>query len=563
MRPADPEELDPNGKVAPLLAFDALSIVYADRTVVRDLSLRIRRGETAALVGESGSGKSQSAFAALRILPPEARVSGRILFEGQDLLTLSGQKLNALRGKRIALIFQEPMSALDPLYPVGEQVSAVLRHHLELSRKAAFERACDLLHEVGIREPKQKAHAYPHELSGGQRQRVAIAMAISCEPSLLIADEPTTALDVALASRILDLIAELKQRHGMALLFISHDLGLVSRVADRVHVMHSGEIVESGAAKAILHEPHHAYTKLLIEAALPPRDARGQQRPQAGEPSILIEARDLTVHFPQRGASPFPFFSRLAGLAFPRREKAAQSSAATILDHVSLALRTGETFGLIGESGSGKSTFARALMRLVPATGTIIFDGRDLLDLDARAMRPLRRDMQMVFQDPYQALSPRMRIGAIVTEGLRIHEPGLDKKALDIRAAKALEEVKLDPLMRHRFPHECSGGQRQRIAIARAMILRPKLLLLDEPTSALDRSIQTDILALLKELQEHFSLTYLFISHDFSAIRAIAHRIGVMQAGRLIETGPAETLFTHPQADYTKSLIAAAFPRTP
>jgi len=563
MRPAHLEDLDPCGTNAPLLAFDSLSIAYAGQTVVRDMSLCVKRGETAALVGESGSGKSQSAFAALRILPPNARVSGRILFEGQDLLTLSRQKLNALRGKRIALIFQEPMSALDPLYPVGEQIGAVLRHHLGLGRKAAFARACDLLDEVGIRAPKQKAHAYPHELSGGQRQRVAIAMAISCEPALLIADEPTTALDVTLAARILDLITELKQRHGMALLFISHDLGLVSRVADRVHVMHNGEIVESGAAKAILREPRHAYTKLLIGAATPLRGAEVQQRQAAAEPAILIEASDLTVHFSQRGGSIFPLPFRLTSLPFPRREKTAQSAPNYILDHVSLALRTGETFGLVGESGSGKSTFARALMRLVPATGAIVFDGRNLLDLDARAMRPLRRDMQMVFQDPYQALSPRMRIGAIVTEGLMIHEAGLDKKALDIRAAKALEEVKLDPLMRHRFPHECSGGQRQRIAIARAMILRPKLLLLDEPTSALDRSVQADILALLKDLQERFGLTYLFISHDFGAIRAMAHRIGVMQAGRLIETGPAEMLLTHPQDEYTKALIAAAFPRNP
>ncbi|ACB97022.1 ABC transporter ATP-binding protein [Beijerinckia indica] len=529
----------------PLLAFRDLSISYGGQAIVRDLTLSLHPGETAALVGESGSGKSQTALAALRLLPEPAKVSGQILFEGQDLLSLSELALNRLRGRRIALIFQEPMSALDPLFPVGAQIGVILRHHLGLSRRAALTRACELLDQVGIPDPQRRVKAYPHELSGGQRQRVAIAMAIACEPAVLIADEPTTALDVTLAARILDLIEDLKQRLGMALLFISHDLGLVRRIADSVHVMHQGRIVESGPAREIIHHPREAYTRLLLGAAPRPR-----LRPHPLEAKNLLEARDLTVRFKRRGTLGLPSF----GLFRPREKDF------TAVDHVNLTLRQGETFGLVGESGSGKSTLARALLRLVPASGSILFEGRDLVALQPRALRPFRHAMQIVFQDPYQALSPRMRIGAIITEGLRIHEPGLNAQALDARAAFALQEVKLDPALRHRFPAECSGGQRQRIAIARAMILRPKLLLLDEPTSALDRSVQAEILELLSLLQASHGLTYLFISHDFGAVRAMADTIGVMRMGHLVESGPAEEILTRPRMDYTSELIAAAFP---
>src|SRR6516165_9461919 len=434
------------------------------------------------------------------------------------------------------------MSAVDPRYPVGAQIGAVLRLQAGLSRRAARERVLELLDLVHIPEPKRRIHAYPHELSGGQRQRVSIAMAIACDPNVLIADEPTTALDVTVAARILDLIAELKQRLGMAMIFISHDLSLVRRFADRIHVMRQGEIVESGSARRITTAPTHAYTRILLEAEPHPR---GEARSFAQAP-VILDAKEISVKFRPRGGFFAPSF------LMKRDEIKA-------VDHVTLRLHEGETLGLVGESGSGKSTLARALLKLVPASGMVTFEGRDLTPLSQRALRPLRRSLQLVFQDPFGSLSPRMNVGQIITEGLLVHEPALTRAERDKRAVQALEEVRLHPDLRHRFPHEFSGGQRQRIAIARAMILKPRLVVLDEPTSALDRSVQAEILNLLDQLQAAHGLTYVFISHDLAVIRAVADEIAVMKDGRIIEQGPAREIIEHPRETYTQKLITAAF----
>ncbi len=490
----------------------------------------------AALVGESGSGKSQMALAALRLLPPPALASGSIIFEGEDLLALPPRRLDAIRGRRIAFVFQEPMSALDPLFTVGAQLGAVLRLRAGFSRRASASRATELFDLVGIAEPERRLHAYPHELSGGQRQRVAIAMAIACRPDVLIADEPTTALDVTVAAKILDLLMELKRRLGMAMIFISHDLGLVRRFADTIHVMRRGEIVESGPAAGVISAPKHEYTRLLLAAFPRPREPRAAH----GAPELLA-AKGVSVCYRLRGG----------WLAGKRAFKA--------VDGVSLVLREGRTLGLVGESGSGKSTLARALLKLTPASGVIRFAHRDLTPLNAARMRPLRRSMQLVFQDPYASLSPRLRIGDIVGEGLRVHEPSMTRAERDKRAARALEEVMLDPDLRRRFPHELSGGQRQRVAIARAMILKPRLVVLDEPTSALDRSVQIGVLALLRDLQDAHGLSYIFISHDLAVIRALADEIAVMKDGRIVEQGEARRIMEEPREAYTRALIAAAF----
>jgi ABC-type microcin C transport system duplicated ATPase subunit YejF len=519
----------------PLLEVHDLWVSYGTAHVVKNVSFTLQRGETAAIVGESGSGKTQTMLAALRLLPRQAVTSGSVLFEGTDLLALSPSGLNALLGRRIAMIFQEPMSALDPLFAVGAQISAVLRHKAGLSRQAAKERAKELLDLVGIAEPDRRIHAYPHELSGGQRQRVAIAMAIACNPDLLIADEPTTALDVTVAAKILALLAKLKERLGMAMIFISHDLGLVRRIADSVHVMREGAIVEAGPIMKVAANPRHEYTRMLLES-MP------HARPHARKnTAVLLRACGISVGFALRGSL----------LSSKHEIKAVEA--------VSLCLNKGRTLGLVGESGSGKSTLARALLKLVPAAGTISFDRRDLTPLNRAAMRPLRRFMQLVFQDPYGSLSPSMRIGDIITEGLRVHEPLMTRRERDTRAALALEEVFLDAVLRHRFPHELSGGQRQRVAIARAMILRPRLVVLDEPTSALDRTVQIEILALLERLQEAHGLTYVFISHDLAVVRAVADEIAVMKDGRIIEQGPAQEIVERPSQPYTKALITAAF----
>ncbi|MFZ3325950.1 MAG: dipeptide ABC transporter ATP-binding protein [Methylocella sp.] len=519
----------------PLLRVRDLRVSYGPASVVKGVSFTLRRGETAAIAGESGSGKTQTVLAALGLLPRKAVTTGLVIFEDTELLALSRRRLDALLGRRIAMVFQEPMSSLDPLFTVGAQIGAILRLKAGLSRRAAKARAKELLDLAGISEPGRRVHSYPHELSGGQRQRVAIAMAIACNPDLLIADEPTTALDVTVAARILELLAKLKQIFGMAMIFISHDLGLVRRIADSVHVMREGEIVEAGSAAGVAANPRHEYTRMLL-AAMP----RAREHVRMETP-VLLRAQNIGVRFSLRG-----------GLLSGAREIKA-------VDGVSLCLGQGRTLGLVGESGSGKSTLARALLKLVPASGMLNFGGRDLTRLDRAAMRPLRRSMQLVFQDPYGSLSPLMRIGDIVTEGLRVHEPAMSRSAREARAALALEEVLLDSSLRFRFPRELSGGQRQRVAIARAMILKPRLVVLDEPTSALDRAVQTGILALLEQLQEAHGLTYVLISHDLAVIRAVADEIAVMKDGRIVEYAPAQEIVERPQAPYTRALIAAAF----
>ena len=518
-----------------LVTFEHLGVRFGAVEALRDLSFSVAAGETAAIVGETGSGKSVAMLAALGLLPRGAQVTGSVRLAGQELVGLERKTLDRIRGKAVSIVFQEPQSALDPLYTVGAQIAAVLRFGRGLDRRTAFARAVALLDEVGIQEPERRARTYPHELSGGQRQRVAIAMAIACEPKLLIADEPTTALDATVAARILALLTELKARHGMALILISHDLGLVRRIADRVHVMEKGVLVESGAAAAVVARPQHAYTrKLLAAEALTPAP------PPKDEAAPVLEARGLTVRYPLRGS-----------WLGPRRWF-------TAVDDVSLVVPQGETLGLIGESGSGKSTLGRALVKLEASTGAIRFMGRELQPLSDAAMRPLRRELQIVFQDPFSSLSPRRNVGDIVGEGLAIHEPGLAAAERADRAAAALEEVGLPAAFGARLPHELSGGQRQRVAIARAIILSPRLVVLDEPTSALDRSVQADVLGLLRRLQAERGLSYLFITHDLAVVRAMASRVAVMKDGRIVETGPTAAVMTRPADAYTARLVGAA-----
>ena len=504
---------------------------------VRGVDLQVQAGETIAIVGESGSGKSQLMMATMGLLAQNGRTEGSVRFRGQELLGLSARALNRYRGQKLSMIFQEPMTSLDPLYTIGRQIAEPLVHHKGISRAEARPRVLELLKLVGIPEPERRLDSYPHELSGGQRQRAMIAMALANGPEILIADEPTTALDVTIQAQILELLADLQRRLGMAIVFITHDLGIVRDFAERVYVMQEGRVVETGPTAQILARPEHAYTRMLL-AAEP--EGRKPAVP-AGEP-LLLEGRDLKVVF------------RLGGgwLSRVRHEVRA-------VDGIDLALREGQTLGVVGESGSGKSTLGRALLRLLPSEGAIRYKGRDLQGQDRAALRPLRRELQLVFQDPFGSLSPRMTVGQIVTEGLLVHEPELSARERDRRAARALEEVQLDPLMRNRFPHEFSGGQRQRIAIARAMILKPKLVVLDEPTSALDRSVQKQVLALLRELQAANGLTYIFISHDLAVVRAMADEVLVMKDGRVVERGVTEAIYERPHEAYTRALIAAAF----
>ncbi|MGA3304339.1 MAG: dipeptide ABC transporter ATP-binding protein, partial [Methylovirgula sp.] len=520
---------------APLLSVRDLHVGFGADEAVRGLNFDVAKGETIALIGESGSGKSLAALSILGLLPEGATAQGSISFDGEELLHAAPDVLDALRGRRIAMVFQEPTAALDPLFPVGQQIVDVLHFRAGLSREDAKTRSLELIEQVGIDSPARRWRSYPHELSGGQNQRIAIAMAIACYPDILIADEPTTALDVTVAARILDLLAELKARLNMAMIFISHDLALVGRFADRIYVMRRGAMVESGSAQQILTAPKENYTRELIAALPPPRVDR-----TLPDQPVLLEAQHITVAFGLRG-----------GLFEKKQEIKA-------VDDVSLTLRQGRTLGLVGESGSGKSTLGRALLKLVPASGLISFEGRNLTPLSRAAMRPLRRMMQLVFQNPYGALSPRMSVGEIVTEGLRIHAPNLSAQERDRRAIEALGEVGLDAKTRFRYPAEFSGGQRQRIAIARALILKPKLLVLDEPTSALDRAIAVDLLELLLKLQAAHDLTYVFISHDFAVVRAMADEIAVMKSGKIVDYGPAEDVIARPKSEFTKVLVEAA-----
>ena len=504
---------------------------------VKGLDLDVAPGETVAIVGESGSGKSQTAHAVMGLLSANGWAEGSVRYRGAELLGLAPAALNRIRGAKLAMIFQEPMTSLDPLYRVGDQIALPLIAHRGLSRRQARARAVELLDLVRIADPERRLASYPHELSGGQRQRVMIAMAIANDPDLLIADEPTTALDVTVQARILALLADLRSRLGMAMVFITHDLGIVRRLASRTYVMRDGAVVESGETAEIFARPRHADTRRLIEA-----EPHGRKAPPAPDAPVVLEARDMRVTFALRG-----------GL-FGRGRHAIRA-----VDGVDLSVRAGETVGVVGESGSGKSTLGRAVLKLVPAAGLVRFEDRNLAPLDRAAMRPLRRQLQIVFQDPYGSLSPRMTAGEIVTEGLLVHEPSISRKERDRRAAQAFTEVRLDPAGRNRFPHEFSGGQRQRIAIARAMILHPRLVVLDEPTSALDRSVQKDIVELLRDLQSAHGLAYVFISHDLAVVRAVSDRILVMKDGRVVESGPAEQILEAPGEPYTRELVAAAF----
>jgi microcin C transport system ATP-binding protein len=524
----------------PVLKVENLTVSFrqdgAEVRAVRGVSYEVGRGETVAIVGESGSGKSVTALSTVALLPDSATIGGSIRYMGDEMVGASEAALRKMRGNRISFIFQEPMTSLNPLHTLEKQLAESLLIHQGLSGAAARERILELLNKVGIQDPESRLGAYPHQLSGGQRQRVMIAMALANGPDLLIADEPTTALDVTIQAQILNLLAELKKAEGMSMLFITHDLGIVRKFADRVCVMKDGEIVESGPTREIFAHPRHPYTIKLLSAEAP-----GAPPPVPEGAEEVARTEDLRIWFPiQRG-----FLKRTVGYV-----KAV--NAAT------LSVRKGETVGIVGESGSGKTTLALAVMRLISSEGKVIFLGRDIQGLRSREMRPLRADMQIVFQDPYGSLSPRMTVEEIISEGLTIHEVdrGRDRREM---VAEIMAEVGLDPATMHRYPHEFSGGQRQRIAIARAMILRPKLVVLDEPTSALDMTVQVQIVELLRELQRRYGLAYLFISHDLKVVRALSHKVIVMKRGDVVEQGPAAEIFRAPKTDYTRELLAAAF----
>ncbi|PZM16049.1 ABC transporter ATP-binding protein [Rhizobium tubonense] len=508
-------------------------------TAVDRISFDIEKGEVLALVGESGSGKSVSANSILRLLPyPSAsHPSGEILFKGRDLLRVSDNELRAVRGNDITMIFQEPMTSLNPLHSIEKQIGEILALHQGLTGQAARRRILELLNQVGIREPEKRLKAYPHELSGGQRQRVMIAMALANRPELLIADEPTTALDVTVQAQILELLRELKRAHGMSMLFITHDLGIVRKFADRVCVMTKGKIVETGTVEQVFTNPQHEYTRHLLAS-----EPRGDP-PLADESKpVVMEGSDIRVWFPIK-----------SGLM----RKVVDHVKA--VDGIDLSLRAGQTLGVVGESGSGKTTLGLALTRLISSKGRISFVGKDIEAYSFTQMRPLRNQLQVVFQDPYGSLSPRMSVGDIIAEGLKVHERALSSEERDRRVCWALEEVGLDPLTRWRFPHEFSGGQRQRIAIARAMVLKPRFVMLDEPTSALDMSVQAQVVDLLRDLQRKHDLAYLFISHDLRVVKALANDMIVMRFGKVVEKGPSADIFRDPQHDYTRALLAAAF----
>ena len=525
-----------------MLQIENLQVAFrghnGDTDVVRGLDLQIEAGETHALVGESGSGKSITARAVLQLLPESARVSASALqFEGESLIDASPNRLRQLRGGGIGMVFQEPMTALNPLHTVAKQIGETLLLHQGLSTRKTRERTLQLLERVGIDDAQSRLGAYPHELSGGQRQRVMIAMALANDPRLLIADEPTTALDVTVEAQILSLLASLQQETGMAMLLISHDLGVVRKVASHTSVMRNGEIVEAGTTDGLFARPQHAYTQHLIGA-----EPTGSPGPVATDAPTVLRGEGMRVVFPLTRS----FFGRV-------------KTSLTAVDDVSLDVSEGETLGIVGESGSGKSTLAQSLLRLLPNdAGRIEFESQALEGLTQAVLRPIRQRLQIVFQDPFGSLSPRLSVAQLIGEGLAVHEPDLNATEREVRVVRALEEVELDPDSRHRYPHEFSGGQRQRIAIARALVLQPRLVVLDEPTSALDRSVQAQVLELLKTLQTRHKLAYLFISHDLKVVRAISHRVMVMRQGQVVEQGDTEQIFNHPAHPYTKALLAAA-----
>ncbi|WP_092396101.1 ABC transporter ATP-binding protein [Pseudomonas sp. NFACC39-1] len=518
-----------------LIEIRDLSVAFNEQTVVRNLCLDIRPGECLALVGESGSGKSVTAHSILQLLPQTgSHTTGSIRYRGQELVGAEARVLRELRGDRIAMIFQEPMTSLNPLHSVEKQIGETLMLHKGLGGKAARQRILELLALVGIQKPTERLKAYPHQLSGGQRQRVIIAMALACEPELLIADEPTTALDVTVQRKILLLLKSLQQRLGMSLLLISHDLNLVRSIAQRVCVMKAGEIVEQAPCETLFSAPKHPYSCELLRA-----EPEGEALPR-DEREEVLQVQDLRVSF------------ALGGGLFQRKEYL------RAVDGISLDVQRGKTLGIVGESGSGKSTLGQAILRLIESEGSIRFQGQALDQLSQKDLRPWRKQMQVVFQDPFGSLSPRMSVQQIISEGLEIHNSSSSEQC-EAQVIKALKEVGLDPQSRHRYPHEFSGGQRQRIAIARALVLKPALILLDEPTSALDRTVQKQVVALLRHLQEKYDLTYLFISHDLAVVRALAHDMIVIKDGKVVERGACRDVFDSPQHPYTKELLAAAF----
>jgi microcin C transport system ATP-binding protein len=522
----------------PLLDVKDLSVAFGDVLAVDHIGFDVRKGETFALVGESGSGKSVTALSVLQLLPyPLAgHPSGSVKFRGQEMIGAPDTTLRKIRGARISMIFQEPMTSLNPLHRVERQITEAMLLHRNVSRDRARARALELLKLVGINNPEQRLKAFPHELSGGQRQRVMIAMALANDPDLLIADEPTTALDVTVQAQILKLLRELQQRLGMAILLITHDLGIVRKFADRVAVMQKGKIVEAKAPAELFAGPEHPYTRMLLAAQ--PKGRAVAANPDA---KPLAAVKDLKVWFPIKAG----LFRRVV-------------DHVRALENVTIELREGETLGVVGESGSGKTTLGLALLRLIDSDGEIVFEGKRIDAYDRGDMRPLRREMQIVFQDPYGALSPRLSIGEIIAEGLEVHGLAKEPGARDRAVIDALTEVGLDPTTRNRYPHEFSGGQRQRISIARALILKPKLIVLDEPTSALDMSVQAQIVDLLRDLQTRHGLAYLFISHDLRVIRALADRVIVLKDGRMVEQGAVEQIFEQPGAAYTQALLRAA-----
>ncbi len=527
----------------PLLAVRDLSVAFhqggGTTLAVDKVSFQIKRGECVALVGESGSGKSVSALSILKLLPyPNAsHPSGSIRFKGRELIDQSEPEMREIRGSDISIIFQEPMTSLNPLHTIEAQIGEIIQLHNPTSNAEARKRTLELLTQVGIPEPETRLRSYPHQLSGGQRQRVMIAMALANEPDLLIADEPTTALDVTVQAQILALLAEIRSRLGMSLLFITHDLGIVRRIADTVCVMKGGKIVEQGPVEQVFKAPKHPYTRDLLAAEPKPDPAP----PQPGAP-VVMSADDLKVWFPiKRGLM---------------RKTVGHIKA---VDGVSVAVRKGETLGVVGESGSGKTTLGLALLRLISSNGRIVFLGKDIQGLRFKDMRPYRRDMQIVFQDPFGSLSPRMSVADIIAEGLSVHQPKLSREEREARVVKALEDVGLKADTRYRYPHEFSGGQRQRISIARAVVLEPDFVVLDEPTSALDMLLQAQMVDLLRELQRKRELTYMFISHDLRVVASLASHLIVMRGGKVVEEGQAAELFKNPKTDYTRALFAAAF----
>ena len=524
----------------PLLELNNLHVRFhqGDNPVhaVRGVSFSLNAGETIGLVGESGSGKSISALSILKLLPGNAECTGNITFDGNELLDFNKKQIRSVRGHQISMIFQEPMTALNPLHTIEKQISEVLGIHLGLQNTAAHQRTLELLELVGIRNAESRMTSYPHELSGGQRQRAMIAMALACEPRVLIADEPTTALDVTVQRQILTLLADLQKKLGMAILFISHDLNLIRHVSDRICVMKDGELVEQGKTADVFNAPQHPYTIDLLNA-----EPVGAPEPLPENSQKLLQGNNVRVWFPIKKG----FFKRTV------------DHIKAVTD-ISISLRQGETLGIVGESGSGKTTLGMALLKLQKSQGQIEFRQQPIDSLNEKNFRPFRREMQVVFQDPYGSLSPRMTVGEIIGEGLAIHQL-VNNSERESLIVDALNDVGLNPDSRHRYPHEFSGGQRQRISIARALVLKPQLMVLDEPTSALDRTVQSQIIELLRSLQKKYNLSYIFISHDLAVVKAMSHRIMVMQAGQVVEEGTTEQIFHHPREPYTRELLEAAF----